>query len=349
MKKPRRSSYVKERCCTVKEYARFAERRCVWGVAGCWYRPSCRREVSIRTDTWFEVAVFRQRERFVLYRNSMHSNYSNCIEYMRVLGEDVYMGVNTSMKRKRVVLTLKEKREIIEALRKGVLGRSLAEKYGVGASTICDIKKKSENILEFSKDLTDAEGNPLRKVMKKAQNEEVDQAVYVWFMQKRAMGQPISGPLLCQKALHFNARLGGNSSFRASTGWLHKFKKHHGIREIEIHGEKVSADESSASTFKDELKRYLDQEGYDEEFMNSFDETGLQWKALPKRSLASRAEDATTGCKPSKERVTVLICANSSGTRRIPLLLIGKSKKPKCFKHAKSLPVVYRGPRKFPA
>ncbi|KFD47645.1 hypothetical protein M513_11436 [Trichuris suis] len=113
--------------------------------------------------------------------------------------------VNTSMKR-RVVFTLKDKREIIEALRKGVPGRSLAEKYGVGASTICDIKKKSENILEFSKDLTDAEGNPLRKVMKKAQNEEVDQAVYVWFMQKRAMGQPISGPLLCEKALHFNAR-----------------------------------------------------------------------------------------------------------------------------------------------
>ncbi|KHJ43824.1 centromere binding protein B, DNA binding protein [Trichuris suis] len=82
--------------------------------------------------------------------------------------------------------------------------------------------------------------------MKKAQNEEVDQAVYVWLMQKRAMGQPISCPLLCEKALHFNARLGGNPSFRATTGWLHKFKKRHGIREIEIHGKQMSADESSA-------------------------------------------------------------------------------------------------------
>ncbi|KFD50313.1 hypothetical protein M513_08813 [Trichuris suis] len=114
------------------------------------------------------------------------------------------------MKRKRVVLTLKDKREIIETLRKGVPGRSLAEKCGVGASTICDIKKKSENILSFSKDLTEAEGNPVRKVMKKAQNEDIDHAVYVWFMQKGATGQPISGPLLCEKALHFNARLGGN-------------------------------------------------------------------------------------------------------------------------------------------
>ncbi|KFD64020.1 hypothetical protein M514_23730, partial [Trichuris suis] len=29
----RRSSYVKEGCCTVKGCARFVERRCVWGVA----------------------------------------------------------------------------------------------------------------------------------------------------------------------------------------------------------------------------------------------------------------------------------------------------------------------------
>lgn len=41
-----------------------------------------------------------------------------------------------------------------------------------------------------------------------------------------------------------------------------------------------------------------------------------------------------------------MICANSSGTHRIPLLVIGKSKKPKCFKHAKNLPVVYRSQKK---
>ncbi|KFD66259.1 hypothetical protein M514_09446 [Trichuris suis] len=249
------------------------------------------------------------------------------------------------MKRKRVVHTLKDKREIIETLRKGVPGRSSAEKYGVGASTICDIKKKSENILGFSKDLAEAERNLERKVMKKAPNEEVDQAVYVWFMQKRAMGQPISGPLLCEKALHFNARLGGNSSFRASTGWLHKFKRRHGIPEIETHGEKMPADESSASTFNDELKRYLDQ-GYEEEFIYNADETGLQRKVPLKRSLASRTEDATTGCKLSKERITVMICANSSGTHRIPLLLNRKSKKPKSFKHAKNLPAVYSSQKK---
>ncbi|KFD46529.1 hypothetical protein M513_12580 [Trichuris suis] len=32
MKKPRRDSYVKGGCCTVKGCAQFAERQCVWGV-----------------------------------------------------------------------------------------------------------------------------------------------------------------------------------------------------------------------------------------------------------------------------------------------------------------------------
>uniref|UniRef100_A0A5S6QSY9 DDE-1 domain-containing protein n=1 Tax=Trichuris muris TaxID=70415 RepID=A0A5S6QSY9_TRIMR len=112
-----------------------------------------------------------------------------------------------------------------------------------------------------------------------------------------------------------------------------------------MHGEKMSSDESSASKFKDKLKRYLDEEGYDEDFIYNADETGLKWKTLPKRTLASRAEDASAGCKASKG-VTVMICANSSGTHSIPLLVIGKSKKPKCFKHAKNLPVVYRSQKK---
>ncbi|KFD72920.1 hypothetical protein M514_00057 [Trichuris suis] len=35
------------------------------------------------------------------------------------------------------------------------------------ASAICDVKKKSENTLGFSRVLTEGEGNPLRKVMKR--------------------------------------------------------------------------------------------------------------------------------------------------------------------------------------
>ena len=50
-------------------------------------------------------------------------------------------------KRKRVVLPLKDKVEIIESLKNGESGSKLAQMYGVGTSTISDIKKNSDSIL----------------------------------------------------------------------------------------------------------------------------------------------------------------------------------------------------------
>ncbi|KFD58061.1 hypothetical protein M513_00824, partial [Trichuris suis] len=70
------------------------------------------------------------------------------------------------------------------------------------------------------------------------------------------------------------------------------------------------------------------------------DETGLNWKALATKSLITRWEEYAPGCKRRKERVTLMLCANSSGTHRLPLFLVGKSKNPRSFKNVK-LPVRY--------
>ena len=47
------------------------------------------------------------------------------------------------------------------------------------------------------------------------------------------------------------------------------------------------------------------------------------------------------GTKKARERVTINACSKAS---KLPLLMIGKSKKPRCFKNIdqKTLPVVYR-------
>ncbi|GBL83052.1 Jerky -like [Araneus ventricosus] len=44
-----------------------------------------------------------------------------------------------------------------------------------------------------------------------------------------------------------------------------------------------------------------------------------------------------------KDRVTILGCANASGSHRVKLTLVGKSKKPRCFKNISktALPVHY--------
>jgi hypothetical protein len=60
----------------------------------------------------------------------------------------------------------------------------------------------------------------------------------------------------------------------------------------------------------------------------------------PDRTLKFKGEKCVGG-KLSKDRITVLVCANSDGTEKRKVLVIGKSKNPRCFKNVKSLPVRY--------
>ena len=53
---------------------------------------------------------------------------------------------------------------------------------------------------------------------------------------------PISGPLICEKALYFAESL-GHKDFIASVAWLDKFKKRHSIIQKIMSGESTDVDE----------------------------------------------------------------------------------------------------------
>lgn len=249
-----------------------------------------------------------------------------------------------SSKRKRVVLSITDKVKIIEQLNKGVSNKFLVETYNVGTLTISDLKKNSSAILKFASNLQFEDGSPSRKNMKTAENKELEQAMFKWFLQQRSIGNPLSGPILCENAKIFAEKIDNLSEFKASDGWLRNFKARHGIRELDLCGEKLSADNTAAEKFIEEFKTKI--ENYDPEFVFNADETGLNWKALPRKTSASKRETSAPGHKVSKDRVTVLTCANSTGNHRLPLLLIGKSKNPRAFKNVKKLPVVYKNQNK---
>ena len=62
---------------------------------------------------------------------------------------------------------------------------------------------------------------------------------------------------------------------------------------------------------------------------------------LPGHTLAS-VHNRPDGTKKAKDRVTINACANASGTIKLPLLLIGKAKNPRCFRNLNKEAVVYR-------
>ena len=110
-----------------------------------------------------------------------------------------------------------------------------------------------------------------------------------------------------------------------------------------MQGEKLSGDTDGASAFKVEIQEIITEGGYSLDNVYNADETGLYVKSLPKRTLVLVEEKHAPGYKESKERVTIMNCSNATGTHKVPLLLIGKSDRPRCFKNVVQLPVVYRG------
>ena len=112
----------------------------------------------------------------------------------------------------------------------------IAEKFGIGMSTVTGIKKSREKILAFHKQDVDLNISFDRKTMRMGGDEKLDEAVYVWFRQKRQEKSPVTGPILCEKALQLSKILSGKNfkKFVASTGWLWRFCKRFGIRSLSL-------------------------------------------------------------------------------------------------------------------
>ena len=90
-------------------------------------------------------------------------------------------------------------------------------------------------------------------------DKHLDQAIYVWFKQKRMEGAPVTGPMLCEKAVQFSKRIHGeDSTFR----WQYRVAMEvlHGIRNLSLQGEKLLADKEAAASFIASFRTFVEEE-----------------------------------------------------------------------------------------
>ncbi|GBM94507.1 Jerky -like [Araneus ventricosus] len=132
-----------------------------------------------------------------------------------------------------------------------------------------------------------------------------------------------SGIIIQQKSQNFN--FGGSKEFQTNSGWLEKFKNRHGIRQLSIAGEKLSSDIEAGNSFIAELQDLILKEKLTADHLYNGDETGLYWRTRPTKTLAAENEAVAPGRKKMKDRVTILGCANDSGSHRVKLSLVRKS------------------------
>ncbi|KAK9731694.1 Tc5 transposase DNA-binding domain [Popillia japonica] len=132
--------------------------------------------------------------------------------------------------------------------------------------------------------------------------------------------------------------------FNASGGWLQKFKKKYGIRQLSVSGEKLSSirqlsvsgeklssDFSAVEPFRLKLLKIVQKLGLNSHQIYNAHKSGLHWKVLPKKTLVRKCESSAAGRKLSKEKITYMPCANASGSNKLALFVLGKAKNPLAF------------------
>ncbi|XP_008581406.1 PREDICTED: jerky protein homolog [Galeopterus variegatus] len=248
-------------------------------------------------------------------------------------------GKSRGEKRKRVVLTLKEKIDICTRLEKGESRKALMQEYNVGMSTLYDIKAHKAQLLRFFANSDSNKALEQRRTLHTPKLEHLDRVLYEWFLVKRSEGVPVSGPMLIEKAKDFYEQMQLTEPCVFSGGWLWRFKARHGIKKLDAASEKQVADHQAAEQFCGFFKSLTAEHGLSPEQVYNADETGLFWRCLPNPS----PEGGTVpGLKQSKDRLTVLMCANATGSHRIKPLAIGKCSGPRAFRGIQHLPVAYK-------
>lgn len=239
---------------------------------------------------------------------------------------------------KRKSFSIEEKSVIIQRLEAGESNVMIAKEFGVSHSTISTIKKNKHKIEPLFN------ANVLKpKRVRVSSQEQVEVALLQWFKLQRNRGIPVNGPMLQQKANFFANEL-NILNFDCSASWINRFKSRHNIVAGKIAGESLSVEQSDVTEWQTKVWPNLRAKFSDDEIFNA-DETGLFYKLTPDKTLKFRGEKCSGG-KLSKDRITVMVAANMSGTIKKKLLIIGKSKNPRCFKNVRSLPVDYESNRK---
>lgn len=232
-------------------------------------------------------------------------------------------------------MPLAKKIDIINNFTSGAFTKTaLATKYGIPKSTLTRIIHDKDKLRDA---FSNSRFAPQRKRLRLANHEEMEKCLVIWIRRARSQNLPLSGPLIRAKA-EFALRL-GIENFSCSEGWLSRFKERSGLVFRAVSGESAVA---VADACKDWQERRLPEvlRQFSPDDIYNVDETALFFKLLPTRTISFKGEHCTGG-KLSKERLTVLVGANMSGTNRLKPLVIGKSKHPRCFNNVTTLPVSY--------
>ena len=242
-------------------------------------------------------------------------------------------------RKKRRCLSFEDKQKLISDMKAGKHVEEIASEYAISKSQAYRIYKQKDTIVRVVSEGSVSTQSKI--IVNRAKYPVIDRAVFQWFCSLRSLRRgskplPVSRELLQARAMH-EAKALNIADFKASNGWFMHWRWRYCVtNRVRLLGEAGDVDlpaaEQQMQQLRDSLRGYLP--------CNVFymDEAGLFYRAIPNQSYLMEDEgdprQARRGSKAmkAKERLTVILCVNATGSLKIAPVVIGLVKNPRCFK-----------------
>ncbi|XP_031954483.1 tigger transposable element-derived protein 3-like isoform X1 [Corvus moneduloides] len=237
-------------------------------------------------------------------------------------------GATAAPRKERKELSLTEKVRVLEMLEGPKVSQSeLAKRFGVSQPQICRIIKNKERILsEWHRS-----GDPERKRKREGKDAALEAALLRWVEGARAADLPVSRPLLQLRARHLAGAL-ARPDPEPCGGWLARLGARHGLAGKKPPAEKGDAEQPTAEHWAGAVLPGL---------LRSY--APAEIFACGETAVLLPAGGPGKG-ESSGERLTLLLCANASGSEKVPLRAVGDSPRPRCLRgvNLEQMPWSYR-------
>ena len=161
-------------------------------------------------------------------------------------------------------LTLDEKIKILDEAKKRKLScRTIDEKFNIGKTQAANVMK---NESKLRKEFETFQGKGFKHLKREnhPKFKAINEILYTWYKKCEASGIYVNGPLLKEEAMNIKQSLNQLEldSFKASDGWLDKWKLSHGIKEKQISGESLDVSQTTVESWMERIRELC--KGYDQ-------------------------------------------------------------------------------------
>ena len=156
-------------------------------------------------------------------------------------------------------LTLDGKIKILDEAKKRKLScRVIAKELKVGKTQINNVLKTEQTLRE---EFANFQGKGFKHTDSRShqQFKAINDILYSWFKKCEASGIYLNRPLLKEEAMNIKQSLNRPelNGFKASEGWLDKWKLSHGIKEKQISGESLNLSKTAIESCMERIKNFV--------------------------------------------------------------------------------------------